>query len=119
MSFDMSVVRYVRDGSDSIPAEAFDAVFGPYLPAVDRPSWDEVTAAAELNWKTRSLIEVAAGRTFVWIDDEITDTDRAWVVAHHPVRTCSTRSSPTAASPPPTSTPSTGGCERSRVARLR
>ncbi|MEQ4721254.1 hypothetical protein [Nonomuraea sp. B19D2] len=28
----------------------------------------------------------AAGRTFVWVDDEITDHDRTWVEAHHPGR---------------------------------
>ncbi len=25
----------------------------------------------------------AAGRPFVWVDDEITGADRAWVAAHH------------------------------------
>lgn len=25
----------------------------------------------------------AAGRPFVWVDDEITATDRAWVKSHH------------------------------------
>ena len=29
------------------------------------------------------LVEVAAGRPFIWVDDEITDRDRAWVAAHH------------------------------------
>ncbi|GLW14735.1 hypothetical protein Stsp01_14780 [Streptomyces sp. NBRC 13847] len=29
-------------------------------------------------------MEKAAGRPFAWVDDEITDTDRAWVSAHHP-----------------------------------
>ncbi|WP_328891475.1 HAD domain-containing protein [Streptomyces sp. NBC_00316] len=37
-----------------------------------------------LQWKTRHLVDRAAGRTFVWVDDEITGTDRAWVAAHHP-----------------------------------
>ncbi|MEV6774688.1 HAD domain-containing protein [Streptomyces syringium] len=36
-----------------------------------------------LHWKTRTLVERAAGRPFVWVDDEVTDTDRAWVAAHH------------------------------------
>ncbi|MBU3865034.1 hypothetical protein KN815_13400 [Streptomyces sp. 4503] len=36
-----------------------------------------------LHWKTRALVEWAAGRSFVWVDDEITDTDQAWVAAHH------------------------------------
>jgi len=39
---------------------------------------------APLNWKTRALVAVAAGRPFVWLDDEITRVDRAWVAAHHP-----------------------------------
>lgn len=37
-----------------------------------------------LHWKTRALVEWAAGRSFIWVDDEVTDTDRAWVAAHHP-----------------------------------
>ena len=36
-----------------------------------------------LHWKTRALVDRAAGRTFVWVDDEITHTDRTWVTAHH------------------------------------
>ncbi|MFI0716396.1 HAD domain-containing protein [Streptomyces inhibens] len=36
-----------------------------------------------LHWKTRALVDWAAGRSFVWVDDEITDGDRAWVSAHH------------------------------------
>jgi hypothetical protein len=46
------------------------------------PAEDEEDGSG-LHWKTRGLVEWAAGRTFVWIDDEITDTDRAWVSAHH------------------------------------
>ncbi|OEJ28682.1 hypothetical protein AS594_33640 [Streptomyces agglomeratus] len=36
-----------------------------------------------LHWKTRALVEWAAGRPFAWVDDEVTDTDRAWVADHH------------------------------------
>jgi hypothetical protein len=36
-----------------------------------------------LHWKTRTLVEWAAGRPFLWVDDEVTDTDRRWVAAHH------------------------------------
>jgi hypothetical protein len=32
----------------------------------------------------RALARWAAGRAFVWLDDEITDTDQCWVAAHHP-----------------------------------
>lgn len=37
-----------------------------------------------LHWKTRTLVDTAAGRPFVWLDDEITGRDRDWVAAHHP-----------------------------------
>ncbi|HET6857279.1 MAG TPA: HAD domain-containing protein [Streptomyces sp.] len=36
-----------------------------------------------LYWKTRPLLEWAAGRPFVWVDDMITDLDTAYVAAHH------------------------------------
>ncbi|MFE7810070.1 HAD domain-containing protein [Streptomyces sp. NPDC057430] len=58
----------------------------PRLPVVD---WPEPSAEDErderngLHWKTRALVHRAAGRPFVWVDDEITDRDRAWVAAHH------------------------------------
>jgi hypothetical protein len=41
---------------------------------------------ARLHWKTRPLVSWAAGRPFVWVDDEITDADRSWVAAHHPAQ---------------------------------
>ncbi|WP_329411306.1 hypothetical protein OG802_16440 [Streptomyces sp. NBC_00704] len=41
-------------------------------------------AADGVHWKTRPLVSLAAGRPFVWLDDEITDADRAWVAARHP-----------------------------------
>lgn len=44
---------------------------------------DEQDERAGLHWKTRALVDWAAGRSFAWVDDEITDTDRAWVSAHH------------------------------------
>ncbi|WP_405981219.1 hypothetical protein [Streptomyces sp. NBC_00158] len=37
-----------------------------------------------LFWKTRPLLDWAAGRPFAWVDDMITPQDRAWVSAHHP-----------------------------------
>ena len=53
-------------------------------------SWPEPSDEEEewdwrygLHWKTRALVAWAADRPFVWVDDEITDTDRAWVRAHH------------------------------------
>ncbi|GAA2598593.1 hypothetical protein GCM10010435_92460 [Winogradskya consettensis] len=36
--------------------------------------------------KTRPLLDYAAGRPFIWVDDEITDADRRHVAAHHPAR---------------------------------
>src|ERR1700678_950321 len=36
-----------------------------------------------VHWKTRALVAWAAGRSFVWVDDEITTLDQAWVSAHH------------------------------------
>jgi hypothetical protein len=41
---------------------------------------------AELHWKTHTLVGLAAGRPFAWVDDEITDVDRYRVSAHHPGR---------------------------------
>ncbi|MEU8133478.1 hypothetical protein [Streptodolium elevatio] len=34
-------------------------------------------------WKTVHLVAHAAGRPFVWLDDEITDLDEAYVRTHH------------------------------------
>ena len=45
----------------------------PALPVLD---WDDGKAPA--------IIDAAAGRPFVWLDDAITDADRALVAAHHP-----------------------------------
>jgi hypothetical protein len=56
----------------------------PELPVLD---WSDSPADEEdddgLHWKTRGLVEWAAGRSFVWVDDEIGAMDRAWVSAHH------------------------------------
>ncbi|MFI6978789.1 HAD domain-containing protein [Embleya sp. NPDC050154] len=59
------------------------------LPELAVVIWPEQSAVDDqderdgLHWKTRTLVLRAAGRPFVWIDDEVTDTDRAWVAAHH------------------------------------
>ncbi len=34
-------------------------------------------------WKTPEIVAWTQGRAFAWIDDEITDADRAWVDTHH------------------------------------
>jgi hypothetical protein len=53
------------------------------LPGIDDPIWAEADEGAALNWKTRGLVELAAGRPFAWVDDELTVVDRAWISAHH------------------------------------
>ncbi|MEV4056682.1 HAD domain-containing protein [Amycolatopsis sp. NPDC049688] len=52
----------------------------PELPVLDVPEGDD----RGLHWKTRPIVEWAAGRPFAWLDDETTGADRAWVVRHHP-----------------------------------
>ncbi|HET6711822.1 HAD domain-containing protein [Amycolatopsis sp.] len=52
----------------------------PPLPVLDFPEGDD----RGLHWKTRSVVEWAAGRPFAWIDDETTDADRVWVASRHP-----------------------------------
>lgn len=52
----------------------------PSLPVVDWPDSDE---GGLLHWNTRGLVEWAQGRPFVWVDDEISHTDRQWVSTHH------------------------------------
>ncbi|WP_280397358.1 HAD domain-containing protein [Nocardia carnea] len=62
----------------------------PELPVVH---WPDSTPAHEhedrwfgLCWKTRTVVDWAAGHPFAWIDDEITEADHSWVRAHHPAR---------------------------------
>ncbi|MGN9847375.1 HAD domain-containing protein [Nonomuraea sp. H19] len=50
----------------------------------DEPETEQQDERDGLHWKTRTLVTWAAGRPFAWIDDEVTDKDRAWVSAHHP-----------------------------------
>jgi hypothetical protein len=54
----------------------------PALPVLDCPDSEEDDD--RLHWKTRCLVDRAAGRPFVWVDDEISHLDRAWVTANHP-----------------------------------
>jgi hypothetical protein len=54
----------------------------PGLPVVDFPDDDETEHG--LHWKTIYLTRWASRRTFVWLDDEITDVDRRWVQVHYP-----------------------------------
>lgn len=55
----------------------------PPLPVADLPEAPLEDPVDTLHWKTAALIAAAAGRRFVWVDDEISDIDRAWVSAHH------------------------------------
>jgi hypothetical protein len=56
----------------------------PHLPIVVWPDDpDDGTDYGPLHWKTRGLVSWAAGRPFVWLDDEITAADREWVATHH------------------------------------
>lgn len=55
----------------------------PALPVVDWPDEDEDPRRG-VHWKTVPLTRWAAGRPFVWLDDETTDADRRWVASHHP-----------------------------------
>ncbi|WP_309234772.1 HAD domain-containing protein [Nocardia sp. XZ_19_385] len=56
------------------------------LPEFQVVLWPEFDSDDDhrLHWKTRDLVDWAAGRPFVWVDDEITEADRSWVAAHHP-----------------------------------
>jgi hypothetical protein len=58
----------------------------PPLAVVEWPEPSGIDALDErtgLHWKTRALVNWAAGRAFAWVDDEITEADRTWVSAHH------------------------------------
>ncbi|WP_327290201.1 HAD domain-containing protein [Streptomyces sp. NBC_01198] len=59
----------------------------PQLPLVAWPEPSDEPEPAGLHWKTRTLLDWAAGRPFAWLDDEITDADRIWAEAAHPART--------------------------------
>jgi hypothetical protein len=58
----------------------------PQLPVAglpDDPDQYDYEIGAVLHWKTRALVEMAAGRPFAWVDDEIGEPDHAWVAEHH------------------------------------
>lgn len=60
----------------------------PTLPVVEWPGStdDRIDHWFGLHWKTRTVVDWAARRPFIWIDDEISDSDREWVSEHHPDR---------------------------------
>ncbi|MEE1752590.1 HAD domain-containing protein [Streptomyces sp. SP18CS02] len=55
----------------------------PSLPVLTPTETPGEAGPAGLHWKTPAILDRAAGRPFAWVDDEITDADRAWVAAHH------------------------------------
>lgn len=55
----------------------------PRLRVAALPDAPDEDAPDVLHWKTRALVEIAAGRAFAWVDDEIGDLDREWVAAEH------------------------------------
>lgn len=55
----------------------------PRLPVADLPAYDGDIGDDRLQWKTKSLVRIAAGRPFVWVDDVIGHADRSWIEAEH------------------------------------
>ncbi|MFD9725811.1 HAD domain-containing protein [Streptomyces sp. NPDC059072] len=58
----------------------------PPLPVLEWPEPSDEAGRgvpSRVHWKTPGLVGHAAGRPFVWVDDEITAADRAWVADHH------------------------------------
>ncbi|GAA3265195.1 hypothetical protein Dvina_16480 [Dactylosporangium vinaceum] len=66
-------------------ADDANAVLGPllHLPPLPTVAWTGAGDAGPEHWKTRNLVAWAAGRPFVWVDDEIGPADRSWVARHH------------------------------------
>ncbi|MFI2351495.1 HAD domain-containing protein [Streptomyces sp. NPDC019443] len=58
----------------------------PELPVVIWPESSDEDERGGLHWKTRALLGWADGRSFAWVDDEISEADRAWIAAHHQER---------------------------------
>ncbi|MFJ7589236.1 HAD domain-containing protein [Streptomyces sp. NPDC097617] len=58
----------------------------PELPVVAWPEPSDKDGRGGIHWKTPALLDHAAGRPFIWVDDEIRAADRAWVAARHPDR---------------------------------
>ncbi|MFD9691264.1 HAD domain-containing protein [Kitasatospora sp. NPDC059088] len=68
--------------------EEANSFIGPLLGLPELPyiAWSEPRPepAGGVFWKTPEVVAWARGRPFAWVDDNITDADRAWVAAHHP-----------------------------------
>lgn len=88
----------------------------PELLVVDFPD-DEGEPERGLHWKTAALVRWAAGRTFVWLDDEITENDRRRVRANHRGGRCCTASTRSPASRPTTSSTLVPGWRPHRIVK--
>ncbi|MFJ7246240.1 hypothetical protein ACIQWA_16510 [Kitasatospora sp. NPDC098652] len=68
--------------------EEANSFIGPLLGLPELPyiAWSEPRPepVGGVFWKTPEIVAWAQGRPFAWVDDNITDADRAWVAAHHP-----------------------------------
>lgn len=56
----------------------------PKLPVVEWPAEARTADTEGLFWKTRHLVDYAAGRPFAWVDDQITPTDWRWCAEKYP-----------------------------------
>lgn len=55
----------------------------PKLPVVPWPDDARKEQTDGIFWKTKYVVEWAAGRPFAWIDDDFADRDREYVATHH------------------------------------
>ncbi|MFE0472556.1 hypothetical protein ACFW2V_13170 [Streptomyces sp. NPDC058947] len=61
----------------------------PALPVIEWPEGQQEPTSPywksepRVFWKTEPIVRYAAGRSFAWIDDDITDLDRDFVAEHH------------------------------------
>jgi hypothetical protein len=55
----------------------------PQLPVLDWPEVCDGESPRGLHWKTRRIVAWAGQRSFIWVDDEISEMDRLWVSAQH------------------------------------
>ncbi|TVZ99134.1 hypothetical protein FB157_101148 [Streptomyces sp. BK340] len=56
----------------------------PELPYVDFGADLFAERPDGVHWKTAAIVAYAAGRPFVWVDDEQSPEDTAYTAAHHP-----------------------------------
>ncbi|WP_214405667.1 HAD domain-containing protein [Pseudonocardia lacus] len=68
--------------------EQANDVLAPVLGLAPLPVLEPLEPTVEddyfgLHWKTRAIVDLAAGRAFAWVDDEITEADREWVRDRH------------------------------------